>query len=692
MKGVFVTTRHETSDHRTEYLFLIARASAEARLEAVKYLREIGVKVLSTTGDAALVGVATPRHVEVAAETGIFSLITRQSLGRETLTRLEKESPAHLDAVRQWNYRRSPTYLKRKKRQADRGTSWGADDRAPHQPTPPIEPEAVIDKLRERFGTDDPKQILEQIGDKRRTRLKELPPIRDRNSETLAYLRERFADRLKDENLIHKTALTCFFLEPLWIQVFLVLDITIILWVLEVECWKMEGEIAVGVVFVESSRSGGPRFSASEKNTLEAEITAGLNWLAAEAPNAANLTWAYDWQNTTIDVADQADPDDDTYWRWPGLEEVDFNGTTYSGDLTGLADYREDLRRHFFSAHALVIFVTPFNSTWFASAWSSSKFIRLAEESNWGGWGITAMDTLTVHETCHLFGAADEYTGSGTPCSSCGTLHGCYQLPNGNCKACADPGMDCVMDANDLRLCPYTQGHIGWADLFVELETDDVLWAGTDDWVHLDIGDRAFNLDNPSHDDRERGDTQGYALNYTGVSTEDIKRIGIRKGEDGHAGGWKFRQIKVWHRGDLVCSRTPNTWLEDDHLWWACPSAGSSSTIVNTLKVKVTTADVWWAGTDDDVTLYAGGRSWNLDNDGHNDFERGNTDTFDLDPGTGLYESALSSLRVHKSPDGVAGGWKLKGLEIIANGSTIYNNQSVNKWLEDGDRDWYGSI
>ena len=99
-----------------------------------------------------------------------------------------------------------------------------------------------------------------------------------------------------------------------------------------------------------------------------------------------------------------------------------------------------------------------------------------------------------------------------------------------------------------------------------------------------------------------------------------------------------------------------------------------------------------WAGTDDDVTLYLGGRSWSLDNPSHDDFERGHTDTFDLDPGTGLYTSMLSQIRVHKSPDGFAGGWKFEGLEIIVNNATIYNNQSINKWLEDSDRDWFGVI
>jgi len=89
------------------------------------------------------------------------------------------------------------------------------------------------------------------------------------------------------------------------------------------------------------------------------------------------------------------------------------------------------------------------------------------------------------------------YTRSGTPCSSCDTLHGCDNIPNGNCGACAHPRQTCVMDANSHRLCGYTRGHIGWADLFVETTTADEQWAGTDDDVWIDIGDREFVLDTP---------------------------------------------------------------------------------------------------------------------------------------------------------------------------------------------------
>ena len=133
----------------------------------------------------------------------------------------------------------------------------------------------------------------------------------------------------------------------------------------------------------------------------------------------------------------------------------------------------------------------------------------------------------------------------------------------------------------------------------------------------------------------------------------------------------------MWFRGELICDESGiDQWLEDDHrMWMGCIV---DRDLVTSLQILVTTADELWAGTDDDVTLTLAGRSWNLDNPWHNDFERGNTDSFDLDPGTGLYVSDIHYVSMQKSPDGVAGAWKLKGLQLVVNGATIYNNQAIN--------------
>jgi hypothetical protein len=43
---------------------------------------------------------------------------------------------------------------------------------------------------------------------------------------------------------------------------------------------------------------------------------------------------------------------------------------------------------------------------------------------------------------------------------------------------------------------------------------------------------------------------------------------------------------------------------------------------------------------------------------------------------------------VSKSPDGSNGGWRLEGGELLTNGTTIFNDQSIDRWLEDDDRTW----
>jgi hypothetical protein len=378
------------------------------------------------------------------------------------------------------------------------------------------------------------------------------------------------------------------------------------------------------------------------------------------------------------------------------MASVVYNGNTYPGSWNGVIDYCNDMKTANNSPYAFVIFVTPYSNCWHGyssgAAFNGGRII-LAKNSpdydNWGGWGLATVNMITAHEAAHQFYAADEYIEDA--CSSCTSTHGCDNILNSNCASCAKPLQKCMMDQNDRRICPFTRGQIGWSTLFVMLNTADENWAGTDDNVWLDIGDNAYVLDTPGHDDREKDYRDGYPLHIDGLQQSQIKRFLIRKSEDSSSGGWKLKRVRGWYGGALICDvDNTNQWLEDDYrIWGGCVQ---DQNLVNTLKVKIFTADVRWAGTDDDVRIILDGHSWNLDNSGHNDFERGNTDTFKLDPGTGFYRDTIHSLRIHKSSDGVAGGWKLKGVEVIVNDTTIYNNQSINKWLEDDDRDWSASF
>jgi hypothetical protein len=667
-----------------KYLFLLRGTHVEALSEGVRYLRELGIWVLHRQGNSAVVGLANHSQIEAAGAIGLFAMITRQRVQRAVLEQLPL---THQQAVRAWNGLVSAEYRKLRSDKVTLGKSWASKGLGAPGPSTWHNTADIKVALLRSLGLDETEMGRRQRDIARRR----LP------ADEVVTLEQLLRRRLGNETAAYHLARVLAQLGPAYVDLaqnlsqefvdeFLATD--------DATCWTMAGEIAVGVVFVESSKSGGPKFSNSVRSLLQSSILDGLDWLSAKAPLPARLTWVYDWQFTSINVENGDNDDEEDYWRDPAMGQVSFNGASFSADWGGMGAYREALHQHYRSAHAIVIFVTPYANHW--HAYAGGGRVTLADRNDWEGWGIGGVDNIVSHEVCHLFGAPDEYAdggGDSTPCSSCGGTFGCLNIPNGNCEACAHPHQDCIMSANSRRLCAYTQGHLGWADLFVELTTGDIAWAGTDDDVWLDLGDRSFRLDTLNHDDRERGNVEGYAFNYTGVTAAQIKRVGIRKSPDGSNGGWRLQRVRLWHRGQVI-SDVPsiNAWLEDNRRWWVSPISGSGGDLVNSLRVEVTTGDIANGGTNDEVRLTLGGRSWILDNPGQDDFERGATNTFELDPGVGLYASTIGTIRIHKSPDGSYGGWRLGGVRILVNGQELYDNHQINKWLEDDDRDWIGGV
>jgi hypothetical protein len=54
----------------------------------------------------------------------------------------------------------------------------------------------------------------------------------------------------------------------------------------------------------------------------------------------------------------------------------------------------------------------------------------------------------------------------------------------------------------------------------------------------------------------------------------------------------------------------------------------------------------------------------------------------------GLKVSDISRVQVEKSPDGAAGGWRLRGVKLVVNGRTLYSRDGIERWLEDDHRTW----
>ncbi len=131
----------------------------------------------------------------------------------------------------------------------------------------------------------------------------------------------------------------------------------------------------------------------------------------------------------------------------------------------------------------------------------------------------------------------------------------------------------------------------------------------------------------------------------------------------------------------------PHTFLK------AVPAVPNEGEPVESMEVEIRTADVRFAGTDDDVYLRVGpDLRFPLDKRLYDDFERGDRDTYsvpiDVATRDGMRVGDIRYVQIEKSRDGVAGGWRLGGVVLKVNGRVVYSNRAINRWLEDDRRTW----
>lgn len=104
---------------------------------------------------------------------------------------------------------------------------------------------------------------------------------------------------------------------------------------------------------------------------------------------------------------------------------------------------------------AYVAYFTKYPLHHFAYAVSEKLCMEYANDN----WGVDSINQVFAHETCHLFGAADEYGNC-----ICGGSNGFLGIPNNNCVNCAGTHERCLMERNEFVMCQWTRGQIGWRD------------------------------------------------------------------------------------------------------------------------------------------------------------------------------------------------------------------------------------
>jgi hypothetical protein len=194
----------------------------------------------------------------------------------------------------------------------------------------------------------------------------------------------------------------------------------------------------------------GLAFSPAEKAQIMSEVIEGLNFLATADPTQ-NVSFVHDWRDISVAAAPGAGTDYEDFeapWRNAALQVMGF-----AASRAGSVAYVNSLRSARRTNWAYVAYFTKYPL--FHFGYASDE--RLVMDYRNDGWGSGAINQVFAHETCHIFGAADEYGDCG-----CGAS-GHDSVPNNNCKNCTSAQIPCLMNANTLSLCAWSRGQIGWS-------------------------------------------------------------------------------------------------------------------------------------------------------------------------------------------------------------------------------------
>jgi hypothetical protein len=217
-------------------------------------------------------------------------------------------------------------------------------------------------------------------------------------------------------------------------------------------------------------------WSCADVSTIVSEISASLSFWSSRAGNyGVPLTWIASYHRPpqcfggTTNVVTFFEPilhaqSQDGLW----INQIMCNFGNCSGDKFARTNVFNSARRVATGANwATTSFIgynpspapTTFTDGYFAYAYRSGNYSQLLYRND--GWAVSQYDLVNAHETGHLFGTFDEYASSG--CANCFSGDGLSKnVVNGNCANCGDPSVPCIMRSNEVALCGYTPGQLGW--------------------------------------------------------------------------------------------------------------------------------------------------------------------------------------------------------------------------------------
>ncbi|MEW6758324.1 MAG: hypothetical protein AB1347_08895 [Acidobacteriota bacterium] len=251
----------------------------------------------------------------------------------------------------------------------------------------------------------------------------------------------------------------------------------------------MLGGISVNIILPESdggTDTSTENWDLSRENTVVGEIVEGMNDLAGyytakSLTSSLQPTFSYHpyygrtnaaAQTAYEPISRSADPNNDPgtgegLWVREILGNLGYSSLLSKWDMG--REFNGDTRIADGTDWAFTVFVADsfndsdglFADSRFAYAWLSGPYVVMTYGND--GWGISRMNEVTRHETCHIFHALDEYASSGCTCSQ---VSGYVNYANENCNQSCLINQNCIMNEANRQtgMCAYTAGQIGWGD------------------------------------------------------------------------------------------------------------------------------------------------------------------------------------------------------------------------------------
>jgi hypothetical protein len=236
----------------------------------------------------------------------------------------------------------------------------------------------------------------------------------------------------------------------------------------------MIGNVSVSVILPESI-GGSENWTPEEIAQVHAEVEKGINWWAAQQPNA-HLNFIYNYEDSVLIVDEPITQNGFGLWLLNTMSALGYGYENYGGTKywrEGVYDYVNNQKQIKNADWGFVVFVVDssndidgqFANFMFAYTYLSGPFLVMTYNNSW--YGINNMDSICAHETGHVFGAVDQYASSGCICNdSVGYLY--YE--NQNCENSCLINEPSIMKnnypyvfANNL-IDNYARGQLGWSD------------------------------------------------------------------------------------------------------------------------------------------------------------------------------------------------------------------------------------